>query len=124
MAKLQILRTSTPDKAPLAGSLVPGELAVEMASTPTRLWVGVPTTIDASGMKLLNAGGGVIIADAAPAAPNAGDLWWESDTGILWLWYVDVDGGQWVQAAGSAGGGSSVTVSDTAPASPANGDLW
>jgi len=102
VAKVQIKRTSTPDKPPLAGSLAPGELAVEMAA-PTRLWVGVPTNIDASGMKLLNAGG-VIIADIAPASPTPGTLWWESDTAILWIWYMDADTGQWVQAAGSTGG--------------------
>jgi len=111
VAKVQIKRTSTPDKPPTG--LVPGELAVEMAS-PTRLWVGVPTTLDPSGMKLLNAGG-VIIADVAPASPTPGTLWWESDTAILWIWYLDADTGQWVQAAGSVamgGGGLDQATAD------------
>lgn len=50
-AKIQIKRTSTPDAPPTG--LLPGELAIEMA-TPTRLWVGVPTSIDPAGRKSLS----------------------------------------------------------------------
>lgn len=46
-------------------------------------------------------GGGAVIADTPPSSPTAGELWWESDTGILWLYY----GTQWI-AVGSSGGGS------------------
>ena len=48
--KVQINRTATPNNPPTG--LLEGELSVEMAD-PTRLWVGVPTTIDPSGVKLL-----------------------------------------------------------------------
>lgn len=50
--RIQIRRTSTIDLAPTG--LAQGELAVEMASTPPRLWVGVPGSIDVSGRRLLN----------------------------------------------------------------------
>ena len=58
-------------------------------------------------------GANVTISDTIPAGtPNAGDLWWESDTGRLKIYYQDVDTGQWVDtnpplAASSGGGGSS-----------------
>ena len=58
-------------------------------------------------------GANVTISDTIPAgSPNAGDLWWESDTGRLKIYYQDVDSGQWVDtnpplAASSGGGGSS-----------------
>ena len=67
------------------------------------------------GRKLLNAQ--VIIADTPPFGPVAGQLWWESDRGLLWLYYVDSDSGQWVQAAGSVvvGGGGEA---------PAPVDAW
>ena len=58
-------------------------------------------------------GANVTISDTIPAGtPNAGDLWWESDTGRLKIYYQDVDSGQWVDtnpplAASSGGGGSS-----------------
>lgn len=50
--RIQVRRTSTNDQPPANGSLLPGELAVEMG-TPTRMWVGVPTSIEASGRKQL-----------------------------------------------------------------------
>jgi hypothetical protein len=48
--KVQIKRTDINNHAPAA--LDPGELAVEMG-TPTRLWVGVPDSIDVTKKKLL-----------------------------------------------------------------------
>jgi hypothetical protein len=52
VAKVQIKRTSTNDLPPTG--LLPGELCVEMG-VPTRLWVGVPTSVDSTGKKLLAA---------------------------------------------------------------------
>jgi hypothetical protein len=52
VAKVQIKRTLTNDLPPTG--LLPGELCVEMG-VPTRLWVGVPTSVDSTGKKLLAA---------------------------------------------------------------------
>ena len=42
-------------------------------------------------------GASVTISDTIPAGtPNAGDLWWESDTGRLKVYYTDTDSSQWV----------------------------
>ncbi|AOV61886.1 tail fiber protein [Synechococcus phage S-WAM2] len=39
----------------------------------------------------------VTISDTLPGGtPSAGDLWWESDTGRLKIYYQDVDSAQWV----------------------------
>ena len=45
-------------------------------------------------------GGSITISDTPPASPVAGALWWESDTGNLYIFYVDPGGppGQWVLA--------------------------
>lgn len=45
------------------------------------------------------AGGGasVNISDTAPAGGNAGDMWYDSTDGTLYVYYEDVDGSQWVQ---------------------------
>lgn len=45
------------------------------------------------------AGGGasVNISDTVPAGGNAGDLWYDSTDGTLYVYYEDVDGSQWVQ---------------------------
>ena len=40
-------------------------------------------------------GASVTISDTPPAA-SAGDLWWESDTGRLKIYYQDTDTIQWV----------------------------
>ena len=34
-----------------------------------------------------------------PASPQDGALWWDSDTGDLYVYYQDIDSGQWVLAA-------------------------
>jgi hypothetical protein len=33
-----------------------------------------------------------------PSTANAGDLWWDSNTGTLYLYYVDANSSQWVAA--------------------------
>jgi hypothetical protein len=49
------------------------------------------------------AGGGasVTISDTPPASPTAGNLWWESDTGITYIYYNDGNSSQWVALAGN-----------------------
>jgi hypothetical protein len=44
----------------------------------------------------------ITISDTPPSSPAAGNLWWESDTGTLWIYYTDANSSQWVVAA--AGG--------------------
>lgn len=67
MGVFQILRTSTPDQAPAADSLVPGALAVEMASAAPRLWVGTPAALGYPGNMRL-----VVDSTGAPFLPLAG----------------------------------------------------
>ena len=66
-----------------------------------------PTTNGSNGEVLTSDGAGnvvwgaansqVTISDTLPAGtPSAGDLWWESDTGRLKIYYQDVDSSQWV----------------------------
>lgn len=46
-------------------------------------------------------GGGsdVIVSDLPPANPTEGMLWWNSTTGILMVYYCDIDSCQWVAAS-------------------------
>ena len=82
----------------------------------------------AQGAQGASGGGGggsnVSISTTAPSSPSAGDLWWESDTGELFIYYDDSDGtpsAQWVE---TNGGSHIVVISDSAPSSPNSGDLW
>jgi len=42
---------------------------------------------------------GVVTDDTAPASPSDGDLWWDSDSGRLNVYYQDADSSQWVDAS-------------------------
>ena len=43
----------------------------------------------------------VTVSDTAPATPTDASLWWESDTGLLFIRYNDGNTTQWVQIAAS-----------------------
>jgi hypothetical protein len=68
-------------------------------------------------------GGGtsITISTTAPSSPTAGELWWNSETGLLSIYYNDGSSSQWVSAAsgpqgpqGPAGAaGSNFTLLDT-----------
>lgn len=47
-----------------------------------------------------NIGGGAAISDNAPANPGAGDLWWNSTDGNLYVFYDDGNTAQWVDVTG------------------------
>ena len=59
-------------------------------------------------------GANVTISDTIPAgSPTAGDLWWESDTGRLKVYYTDVDSSQWVDASPPLADATSIGASGT-----------
>ena len=57
-------------------------------------------------------GATVTASDSPPGSPNAGDIWWNSTDGNLYLYYQDADSSQWVPAfsVGAAGGGEDSPV--------------
>ena len=64
-----------------------------------------------------NGGGASVTAsDTAPTSPSDGDLWWQSDTGYLKIYYNDGDSTQWVDASpagdygSGSGGGSGISL--------------
>jgi len=77
----------------------------------TFVWNGYGWTI-----KTVTAGGGgasLTISDTPPASPTTGALWWESDTGILWLYYDDGTSAQWIEIGGGSGSVSKSYVDGT-----------
>lgn len=71
-------------------------------------------------------GASVTVGDSAPPTPAAGDLWWDSDSGRLFLYYVDLDSSQWVDASPNITGsnGSNVFSGPNAPGNAVEGALW
>ena len=53
----------------------------------------IATTSSGSG-----GGASVTVSDGAPSNPSDGDLWWESDTGRLKIYYNDGTSSQWVDS--------------------------
>lgn len=95
MAIYRVTRTSQPGLAPASGSLVPGQLAVEMATQPNpRLWVGVPTNIDPTGRRLIvSGGGGGGGGGGIPEAPTDGQLYGRDGETQSWLPVLPITGG-------------------------------
>lgn len=52
-------------------------------------------------------GASVSVSDSAPTDPSPGDLWWNSDEGVLKIYYSDSDSSQWVDASPSGSSSSS-----------------
>lgn len=40
---------------------------------------------------------GAIVSDTPPLQPQQGQFWIKASTGVIYMWYVDVLGGQWIQ---------------------------
>jgi hypothetical protein len=56
-------------------------------------------------------GASVSVGDTAPANPEQGDLWYDTDSGRLFVWYEDANTNQWVDASPSGGGdGGDTTI--------------
>jgi hypothetical protein len=69
---------------------------------------GVTLTYDDALNKLTIAasgGGGMAISigDTPPGSPTAGALWWESDSGALYIYFDDGTSSQWIAVSGPAG---------------------
>ena len=67
---------------------------------------------------------GVHTDDAPPMTPSDGALWWKSDTGALYVFYEDIDSGQWVQVNGTPSPDATISTGDTPPSNPRPNQLW
>jgi hypothetical protein len=79
-----------------AGTLLGTPLAINRA-TGIADFAATPTV---AGVPL---GGSVSIGTTPPASPTAGKLWWNSETGQLFVYYTDANSSQWVPAAPMTG---------------------
>lgn len=103
------LITLTTTGAPTA-SLADGAIAID--TTNDELY------IRSGGAWVKQGGGGAAQSDTAPSNPVAGDLWYETDTGAMYVYYDSA----WIEV-GTAGV-IAMQTSSTPPTTPGNGDLW
>ena len=110
------------------GGTVTGALTAGGLTYPTVNGTnGQVLTSDGAGNVAWGAGGGgggasVTISDTPPAA-SAGDLWWESDSGRLKIYYQDVDSSQWVDVAPPLAPALSSNAPATAGSTGSAGDI-
>ena len=103
------------------------EIADVSSSTPSTndvlTWNGTawaPAAAQGGG----GSGANVTISDTIPAgSPSAGDLWWESDSGRLKVYYTDTDSSQWVDANPPLSPALSSDVPATASSAGTAGDI-
>lgn len=62
----------------------------------------------------------VTASETPPVSPSAGNLWFSTDEGSLYVYYD----GYWVEPSSGGGIGPSFVASDTAPSSPSVGQGW
>jgi hypothetical protein len=97
-------------------------------STPTTLYyyctnhagmgnsitVGMPGSGGGEVTPPSSGGASVDVSDAAPSEPEQGNIWFNSNTGQLFVYITDADSSQWVQpAAPTTTAFSSVTIDDS-----------
>ena len=119
---LDATETELFDLKDVGESLIPlkkGQVLTWDGNQWTNLFVPRMQTLFSSGGSGSGDGEGVIISETAPETREdgtplqEGDQWWSSLTGIMYVWYVDSDSGQWVQSSGGGGGsGGSTTLAD------------
>ena len=72
-----------------------------------------------------NGGGSKTTISSTPPTPAySGDLWWDSSSGKLKIYYDDGDSKQWLDAFVSSDFPPSTSISETPPLNPKIGDLW
>ena len=105
MATIRLKNSVIALKAPVAGDLVLGEVALNANSTSPALYF----KDNADNIIKIEPGSGVEPSPTPPASPDAGDLWYNETTNSLNYW----NGSEWIEL-GQAG---------DSPVTSVNGDV-
>lgn len=108
---------------PKSGGIFTGNVAFDAIAffdAPANLDIGGGAkgdvlSTDGTGALSWTTGGGVTIG-AAPTQPFAGQLWWDSVSGQLFVWFVDINSAQWVIATNTGGEGPQGAMGPPGPA--------
>lgn len=90
--KVTLKRSAVQGKAPSSSDLDYGELAVNY--TDGRIYY----KDSSNNIQYFDKDIIIETSDTPPSSPSDGLLWWDSSDGNLYVYYQDVDSGQWVSA--------------------------
>ena len=85
------------DAAPLASPTFTGTPSGPTASSGTNTTQFATTAFVQSAISGFSAGANVSVSGNAPSSPSAGDLWFDDDALVLYVYYADGTSNQWVQ---------------------------
>ena len=85
------------DAAPLASPALTGTPTAPTASSGTNTTQLATTAFVQSAISGFSAGANVSVSGSAPSSPSAGDLWFDDDALVLYVYYADGTSNQWVQ---------------------------
>jgi hypothetical protein len=83
-----------------------GDIVADRTNNTVRLMDGsTPGGIQLlrADLKNATAGAGVTVSDTPPSSPTLGSMWFNSATAALYIYYIDPNGGQWVQPVAAPG---------------------
>jgi hypothetical protein len=98
-----------------AGTLIVADTAGDILTLEAGS--GISITGDAINDKITIAAtggsGSVTTSDTAPGSPSDGDLWWDSSTGKLYIYYDDGSSSQWVEVSSPSYSATTQSASNT-----------
>ena len=111
---IQLRRDSLANWTSVNPTLAAGEVGYD--STSNKIKIGNGSTAWNS-LEYASGGASILVSATAPVDPEVGDVWFNTETGISYVYYDSF----WTSIAGSSG---APIISDTAPASPVLGMQW
>ena len=85
------------DAAPLASPALTGTPTAPTAASSTNTTQIATTAFVQSAISGFSSGANVSVSGNAPSSPSAGDLWFDDDALVLYVYYADGTSNQWVQ---------------------------
>jgi|TARA_B100001964_G_scaffold121913_1_gene135259 hypothetical protein len=98
----------TDDALQAAAGLITSTTSGAPSATIADGAIAIDTTNDAfyyrssSTWQQVSSGASISVSDTAPSSPDAGDMWYESDTGNTLVYYQDANTSQWVEVGHAA----------------------
>ena len=98
----------TDDSLEAAAGLITNTTSGAPSATIADGAIAIDTTNDvfyyrsSSSWQQVSSGASISVSDTAPSSPDAGDMWYESDTGNTLVYYQDAHTSQWVEVGHAA----------------------